>query len=185
MDKTVFFYSGIEPLIRIVVVGTLAYLSLLLLLRISGKRTLAQLNAFDFVVTVAIGSTLGRLITAKGVSLAESIVAFLTLISLQYIVSWFTVRSSKIDEWVTSDPSLLYFRGQFLQKTMREQRITHSQMLAVVRKNKIASLQDVEAIVLESTGIIAVVKKETIREHSDALALSNIPQVNARQNLEE
>ena len=85
MDKVVFFYGGIEPLIRIVVVGTLAYLSLLILLRISGKRTLAQLNAFDFVITIAIGSTLGRLITAKGVSLAESVMAFLTLISLQYL----------------------------------------------------------------------------------------------------
>ncbi|MES1026405.1 hypothetical protein ABN584_26250 [Gloeocapsa sp. BRSZ] len=87
-----FFYGGVEPLIRIVVVGTLAYFSLLILLRISGKRTLAQLNAFDFVITIAIGSTFGRLITAKSVSLAESITAFFTLIFLQYLVSWLTTH---------------------------------------------------------------------------------------------
>ena len=76
MDNIVFFHGGMEPLLRIVVVGTLAYFSLIFLLRLLGKRTLAQLNAFDFVITIAIGSTLGRLITAKGVSLTESITAF-------------------------------------------------------------------------------------------------------------
>ena len=179
MDKVVFFYGGIEPLIRIVVVGTLAYISLLILLRISGKRSLAQLNAFDFVVTIAIGSTLGRLITAKGVSLAESVIAFLTLISLQYVVSWLTVRSSPFQNVVTASPSLLYFRGQFLRKAMQQQRVTQAQLLAAVRENRIASLQNVEAIVMESTGTIAVIKKETLGEQTDISALSNIPEINS------
>ncbi|MCD8489552.1 MAG: hypothetical protein LRZ84_23150 [Desertifilum sp.] len=52
MDSVVFFYGGFEPLIRIVMVGTLAYLSLLSLLRVFGKRTLAQLNAYDFIITM-------------------------------------------------------------------------------------------------------------------------------------
>ena len=178
MDKVVFFYGGIEPLIRIVVVGTLAYVSLIILLRISGKRALAQLNAFDFVITIAIGSTLGRLITAKGVSLAESVTAFFTLIFLQYLVSWLTVRSSPFDNLITTSPSLLYFRGQFLRKAMQAQRITQAQLLAAVRENRIASLEDVEAIVMESAGTIAVVKKETAEELTDASALSNIPKIN-------
>lgn len=178
MDKVVFFYGGIEPLIRIVVVGTLAYFSLVILLRISGNRALAQLNAFDFVITIAIGSTLGRLITAKGVSLAESIVAFVTLLGLQYVVSWLTVRSSAFKNLVTANPSLLYFRGQFLRKAMQEQRVTQAQLLASVRENRIGSLDDVEAIVIESTGTIAVIKKETTGEQTDCSALSNIPKIN-------
>lgn len=174
MTDVVFFYGGIEPLIRIVVIGSLAYFGLLILLRISGKRTLAQLNAFDFVITIAIGSTLGRLITAKGVSLAESVTAFLTLICLQYLVSWLTVRSSAFNNLVTASPSLLYFRGQFLRKTMQQQRITQAQLLAVVRGNRIGSLEAVEAIVMESAGTIAVIKKETSGETSDSSVLSNI-----------
>ncbi|MGF1591196.1 MAG: DUF421 domain-containing protein [Pleurocapsa sp.] len=175
MNDVVFFYGGIEPLVRIVVIGTLAYFSLLILLRISGKRTLAQLNAFDFVITIAIGSTFGRLITAKGVSLAESVTAFFTLIFLQYLVSWLTVRSSAFDNFITASPSLLYYQGQFLRKAMQEQRVTQSQLLAVVRENKISSLQDVEAIVLESAGTLAVIKKEIDGEQANASALSNIP----------
>ncbi|MGF1676824.1 MAG: DUF421 domain-containing protein [Rivularia sp. (in: cyanobacteria)] len=177
MDDVVFFYGGIEPLIRIVVVGSLAYFSLIILLRISGKRTLAQLNAFDFIITIAIGSTLGRLITAKGVSLAESVTAFLTLICLQYLVSWLTVRSSAFDNLVTANPSLLYFRGQFLPKVMQQQRVTKAQLLAVVRENRIGSLQEVEAIVMESAGTIAVIKKGTDGQ-ADSSVLGNIPRIN-------
>jgi len=175
MEKVAFFYQSIEPLVRIVVIGTLAYFSLLILLRLSGKRTLAQLNAFDFVITIAIGSTLGRLITAKGVSLAESITAFLTLIILQYLLSSLTVRSPKFENLVTADPSLLYFRGQFLQPAMRKQRVTKSQLLAVVRERKIGSLDAVEAIVMESAGQIAVIKKETDGEPADASVLGKVP----------
>jgi len=174
MDNIVFFHGGMEPLLRIVVVGTLAYFSLIFLLRLLGKRTLAQLNAFDFVITIAIGSTLGRLITAKGVSLTESITAFLTLIILQYLVSWLTVRSSAIENLVTATPSLLYFRGQFLRKAMQEQRVTQAQLLAVVRDNRIGSLDQVEAIVMESAGTIAVIKKATVEQPGAGSALKNV-----------
>lgn len=179
MDNVAFFYGGIEPLIRIVVIGTLAYFSLIVLLRISGKRTLAQLNAFDFVITIAIGSTLGRLITAKSVSLAESVTAFFTLIFLQYLVSWLTVRSSAFDNLVTASPSLLYFRGQFLRKAMQEQRVTQAQLLAVVRENRIGSLDNVEAIVMESAGTLAVIKKASVGDSTDASALSNVPKISS------
>lgn len=174
MDNIVFFHGGMEPLLRIVVVGTLAYFSLIFLLRLLGKRILAQLNAFDFVITIAIGSTLGRLITAKGVSLTESITAFLTLIILQYLVSWLTVRSSAIENLVTATPSLLYFRGQFLRKAMQEQRVTQAQLLAVVRDNRIGSLDQVEAIVMESAGTIAVIKKATVEQPGAGSALKNV-----------
>jgi len=181
MDNVVFFYGGSEPLVRIIVVGTLAYFSLIILLRISGQRTLAQLNSFDFVITIAIGSTLGRLITAKGVSLAESITAFFTLIFLQYLVSWLTVRSSVINNWVTASPSLLYFRGQFLRKAMQEKRVTQAQLLAVVRANRIAGLDHVEAIVMETAGTIAVIKKATVDQSGMGSALDNIPGISSNR----
>lgn len=177
MDNVVFFYQNFESLLRILVVGTLAYIGLICALRMFSKRTLAQLNAFDFVVTIAIGSTLGRLITAKGVSLAESLMAFFTLIFLQYLVSWLTSRSPWFKNLVTADPSLLYFRGQFLQPAMKNERLTKAQLLASVRDNRIGSLQEVEAIVLESTGKISVIKKNATGEARDLSALQNVPKV--------
>ena len=69
------FYDGWMGLVRVVVAGTCAYAALVLLLRISGKRTLAKLNAFDFVVTVALGSTLATVVLSSSVALAEGVVA--------------------------------------------------------------------------------------------------------------
>ena len=60
---------------RIILVGALAYFALVLILRASGKRTLSKLNAFDLVVTVALGSTLATVLLSKDVALAEGVVA--------------------------------------------------------------------------------------------------------------
>ncbi|MEO1297544.1 MAG: YetF domain-containing protein [Cyanobacteria bacterium J06636_16] len=105
--------------------------------------------------------------------LAENITAFVTLLGLQYMVSWLTVRFSSFEDVITATPSLLYFRGQFLHKAMREQRVTKSQLLAVVRSNKINSLQAVDAIIMESAGTLAVIKKETDGEFVDSTILDN------------
>jgi uncharacterized membrane protein YcaP (DUF421 family) len=59
------FFNDVFSLLRVVIFGTLAYLSLVLLLRVSGKRTLSKMNAFDLVVTVAIGSTWRRFCSLK------------------------------------------------------------------------------------------------------------------------
>ncbi|MDN5761942.1 MAG: hypothetical protein L0H41_06465 [Microlunatus sp.] len=81
-------YDGWFGLVRVIVVGTCAYLALVLLLRVSGKRTLAKLNAFDFIVTVALGSTLATVLLSSSVALVEGILALALLVGLQYLVAW-------------------------------------------------------------------------------------------------
>lgn len=166
MVDVIFFYRGIEPIIRILVVGTLTYIILLLLLRISGQRTLAQMKGFDFIVTIAIGSTFGRLLTATGVSLAESATALFLLIGLQYLVAWLTTKSSAFTKFATNEPVLLYFQGQFLRDRMKAQRVTQKELMGVVRQQGIGSLNKVEAIVMEASGKFAVVEKERSGDNS-------------------
>ena len=74
MDSSAFFYSW-GDLWRTLVVGALGYLAPVALLHVTGKRTLSKLNAFDLVVTVAIGSILATLLLSNNVSLAEAIIA--------------------------------------------------------------------------------------------------------------
>ncbi len=71
-------------LLRILIVGPLAYILLIVILRTSGKRTLSKLNAFDFVVTVALGSTLATVLLSKDVPLIEGVLAFAVLAILQF-----------------------------------------------------------------------------------------------------
>ena len=74
------------------IVGTLAYAALILLLRASGNRTLSKMNAFDFVVTVALGSTLATMLLSADVALAEGVVALALLIGLQFVITWLSAR---------------------------------------------------------------------------------------------
>ena len=83
MDESMVFSSW-AGLLRVLIVGTLAYVALVLLLRVSGKRTLSKMNAFDLVVTVALGSTLATVILSKDVALTEGVTAFALLIGLQF-----------------------------------------------------------------------------------------------------
>ena len=119
------FYDGWLGLVRVLVVGTCAYLALVALLRISGKRTLAKLNAFDFVVTVALGSTLATVLLSSTVALAEGVAALVLLVGLQYVVAWASTRSRRVEQFVKSEPALVYHDG-FLPAAMRRERVTVS-----------------------------------------------------------
>ena len=75
-------------LLRTLIIGVPAYIALVFSLRISGKRTLSKMNAFDLVVTVALGSTLATVLLSKDVTLAQGVLAFGLLIGLQFAVTW-------------------------------------------------------------------------------------------------
>jgi uncharacterized membrane protein YcaP (DUF421 family) len=163
-----FFFDEWEPIARILVVGTLAYVALILLLRASGKRTLAQMNSFDFVITVAIGATFGRVLTARSVPLAEAVTAFALLISLQFFVSSLQTRSRAFAALVTAQPTLLYHRGELHRSALRRVRLTEDEVRAAVRQHGAGSLADVAAVVMESDGTLSVIKSAELAD-GDAL----------------
>lgn len=152
------FFDSWTGLIRVVVVGVLAYAALVVSLRVSGNRTLSKMNAFDLIVTVALGSTLATVLLTNTVALAEGIVALLLLIGLQFAVTWVSVRSSTFRGLIKADPVLLFFRGEFLRQPMRRQRVLESEVRAAVREAGLTSLEDVEAVVLETDGSFSVVQ---------------------------
>ncbi|WDT81307.1 MAG: hypothetical protein MPW14_06065 [Candidatus Manganitrophus sp.] len=124
MDLHRIFFDNWMGVVRTLIIGVLAYAALVLLLRISGKRTLSKMNAFDLVVTVALGSTLATILLSKNVALVEGILAFALLIGLQYLVAWASVHSPLVRRIVKSEPALLFYRGEFLRETLRRERVT-------------------------------------------------------------
>src|SRR5919106_2012602 len=124
------FFDSWTGLGRVLMVGTLAYVALVAVLRISGKRTLTKLNAFDLVVTVALGSTLATVLLSKSVALAEGVLALGLLVFLQYAIAWLSVRSPGFQALIKAEPTLLLHRGRFLAAAMRAERITREEILA-------------------------------------------------------
>lgn len=152
-------FDSWDELGRVAFVGVLAYVALIVLLRVSGSRTLSKLSAFDLVITVALGSTLATILLNKDVSLAEGVVAFALLIGLQFAVSWLMVRSAFVRGAVKAEPVLVFFRGQCLEGAMRRARIVESEILAVARGQGMGELNQIEAVVLEADGSLSVVAK--------------------------
>lgn len=151
------FFHSWSDLGRVLVVGFCAYVGLVFMLRVSGKRTLAKMNAFDFVVTVALGSILATVLLSKDVALAEGLVALVWLIGLQWIVAWLAVRFSPWRNLIKSEPRLLALRGELNTRALREERITREGVYAALRAAGHVALEEVEAVVLETDGSISVV----------------------------
>lgn len=167
-------FFNLPELVRVAVVGVLAYLILILFLRISGKRTLAKMNAFDLIVTVALGSILATTLLSRDVSLVEGLTAFIVLIGMQFIIAWLSVRSSTVSGLVKSEPALLFHEGEFLQQALRRERVTESEVRAAVRNQGIASMEAVEAVILETDGSFSTLR-ETSQPATALHGVENMP----------
>ena len=142
---------------RVAVVGIVAYAVLVLLLRVSGKRTLSKMNAFDLVITVALGSTLATVLLTSTVALAEGLVALALLVFLQFAITWSSVRSSTVQRLVKDEPRLLFYQGRFLRDAIRSERVTEEEVVAAMRQQGLATLDRVGAAVLETDGSVTVI----------------------------
>lgn len=147
---------------RIVVVGIAAYVCLVVLLRVSGKRTLSKLSAFDFVVTIALGSTFASVLTTKSLTLAEGVAALALLVALQLAVSWTSVRSKTFESLVKSEPSLLLRNGELLHATLRRERITPDEVMSAIRDAGATEFRAASAVILESDGTLT-----TLLQHGE------------------
>ena len=150
-------FQGWDGPLRILIVGPLAYVALVAVLRLTGKRTLSKLNAFDLVITVALGSVLATIILNKDTPLVEGLTAILLLVVLQLVVTWTTVRRPALRRLVRSDPAVLLAGGRLQVETMRRERITEDEVLQAIRDAGGAGLTEADAVFLQSDGSLAVI----------------------------
>lgn len=166
------FFSDWTAVARVVVFAVLGYAGLVVILRTSGKRTLAKMNIFDLVVTVAFGSALASVIVTKTVSLVEGLVAFAMLAGLQFAVNWLSYRWRPLRRAIKAEPRLLLYRGGFLDDAMRKERVTESEVRQAIRQHGHAAVDEVAWVVLETDGTLSVGKDEPPGERS---ALADLP----------
>jgi uncharacterized membrane protein YcaP (DUF421 family) len=166
------FFDSWNELLRTLVVGVLAYIAIVVLLRITGKRTLSKMNAFDFIVTVALGSTLATVLLSQDVALAEGVLGFCVLIFLQLTVAWVSARSQSFRKLIKAQPTMLLHKGEMLHESLVAARVAPEEVMAAVRSSGFASLEQVEAVVLETDGTFSVVSPSSDGSTS---ALGNVP----------
>lgn len=151
------FFDNWWEILRIIVVGTGAYISILLFHRLSGKRTLSKLNAFDLVVTVSLGSTIANALLSSSVTIVEAATALGLLVGLQFAVTWLSVRIPAFSRVIKSEPRLLVREGRMLRGAMRDERVVPAEIEQAVRTSGQGGVEQVAAVILETDGTLSVI----------------------------
>lgn len=166
------FFDGFDDLVRLLVRAPLLYVAVVLFIRVSGKRSLSQMNNFDWIVTVALGSIVASGTLLKDVTLAETLAAIASFLGLQWALTRLTSRSEAAARVIKAEPTLLVRNGEFLKGAMHRERISRDELLAAVRQHGLSSLEDVEWAILETNAKISIVPRS--RAGGTPTALTNV-----------
>ena len=166
------WFDSWDDVLRVILVGAVTYIVLVVLIRLSGKRTLSQLNAFDFIVTVALGSTLATILLSADVSFVEGVTALVLLAGLQFLVATVSSRWPRTRHILTAEPVLLLADGHIRQEALRRSRLTGSELRQAVRSQGTGDLSQVKAVVLETNGKLSVI---TDSRFGSGSALEDVP----------
>lgn len=157
-----FLFNDWTPVVRVVFMAFAGYLTLLVLLRASGQRTLSQMTSFDLVITVTLGSAFGRVITAREVALVEVLAAFGSLVLLQILVANLWGRFPRLRQAVTPTPAVLVHDGRVVASELRRTRLREEDLLVAARKQGLGSLDEVHTILFEGNGQLAVITRDAV-----------------------
>lgn len=160
------FFQNWNVIYQTIILSLLTYIAIVIILRFSGKRTLSSFNAFDFLISVTIGSISATTILSNQTKFFEGITAIITLVILQYTVAKINVHSKLFSKAIRSDPTLLYYDGEYLNSNLKKMRVSKEDILQEVRVNSGVTMDKVQAVILESNGKLSVVtsgSKENLR----------------------
>jgi uncharacterized membrane protein YcaP (DUF421 family) len=163
-------WTGWSPIAHTLLLGTAGYLTLVLLLRGTGPRTMAKMTPLDFVVAVTLGSAFGRTVTAEDVPLAQAVVALVLLVALQWLLAASRARWRPVQKLLDSPPSLLYYDGQMQTTALRRHRLTEDDVHNAVIQGGAGSLASAQAVVLHQDGSLGVITTESMGDGSSLMA---------------
>ena len=150
-------FGGWGSTIGALVEAMVFYPFAVLLLRVAGKTTVGTARVFDFVSTVAMGTVIGSTIISQSIALTTGMVGLTAIVAMQWTVAYASSRSARFYRITTNTPRLLYDGSRFLEENLKDERITREDVLAKVREGGHPDLGSVAAVVLETTGNVAVI----------------------------
>ena len=163
------FWTGWQPIIHTLVLGTAGYLTLVLLLRVTGARTMAKMTPLDFVVAVTLGSAFGRTVTAVDVSLAQAGVALVLLIGLQWLLATGRANVPWIRKAVDPPPVLLWYEGELITSALRKHQLTVTDVHTAARESGHGSLDGLRAVIMQQDGSLGVIADGSMGDGSTVL----------------
>jgi len=162
------------PVLEKVLRPVLIYAFLLVGLRLAGKRELAQLNPFDFIVLMTLSNTVQNAIIGDDNTVVGGMIGAASLLILNYLVVRFVRSNRRLQRLLGGRGEVLVKDGKIQQAHIDREMISKAELIAAAHKQGINSLHDVEYCVLEPTGTLSFTQKrptpETAR-HEELVAL--------------
>jgi len=140
--------------------AVIMYFFILLLTRIVGRRELSSLEPFDLVLLVVIGDLIQQGVTQSDYSVTGLMIAAGTIAILQTLVSWIGFRSKKAGLLLEGDPIVVVQEGKPIENNLRRERVSVDELLTEARGQSIATLDEVEWAILETSGKITFIKRD-------------------------
>jgi uncharacterized membrane protein YcaP (DUF421 family) len=159
----------LEKFVRPVIV----YLVLVMLLRIFGKRELAQLNPFDLVVLLSLSNTVQNAIIGEDNSVTGGIIGAFSLLAINWLVARTLFRSPKLTRLLEGRATVLVRDGKIDKRAMQRESLCDDDLLSVLHKQGFAHLHDVRRVELEPSGTFFVEAREPDayeRQHGEIMA---------------
>lgn len=156
------------PAWTIVLRALIVYGVLLLLIRLSGKRTVGQFTPFDLVVLILIGESAQNGLIGDDHSIFGALIAAATLILTNYVIGWMSARFPKVDRLMEGSPQLLAHNGAVLPEALKQNHVSEADFQQAMREARCGPAE-LSTAVLETDGRITVMKK------GQSVPLSGVP----------
>jgi uncharacterized membrane protein YcaP (DUF421 family) len=144
-----------------VIRGVVVYLILMIIFRVSGRRTLAQFTTFDFVVLLFLSETIQQALIGDDHSLTAAIILVLTLLGADILVTRLGTNVKAARKWIDDPPVVLVDHGRLLKAQMNANRVDEEEILAAARERQgLERMDQVKFAVLESSGEISIIPME-------------------------
>jgi len=148
------------PILEKIIRPVLVYLFLVVMLRLSGKRELVQLNPFDLVVLLTLSNTVQNAIIGDDNSVSGGLLGATSLVATNYLVVRFLYNHRKLDQLVEGKADVLMENGRVRTEHLKKELITMTQLEAAARKQGFASLAEVDQCILEPGGTLSFIGKK-------------------------
>jgi uncharacterized membrane protein YcaP (DUF421 family) len=166
------------PIAEKILRPAIVYVAIVILLRIFGKRELAQLNPFDLVVLLSVSNTVQNAIIGNDNSVTGGIVGATSLFAVNYLVVRFLFKHKRLDEILEGTPTVLIDNGKLRPEALAQELLTTSELAAVCHRQGFSSIEHVKTCTLEPGGVFSVEgKTPPVGERQHAEVLSRLDQI--------
>ena len=157
MEEAGGWISNGDRLLEVSAAALVFYVFVVALVRIMGKRTTSQMNNFDWIITIAVGSLAASGMLLKNVAILDALAAILVLAGMQWVTTWLVLRSTIAEKLVKAAPTLLVHRGKLLHGEMKKTRVSEAEICSVLREQGMVQMAQADWVILETDGKMTVI----------------------------